>query len=73
MYMEKMLFGMIGVIVVIILGFALYPTVTGAIDQANLSGQQEYLGTLAKTLYILGISLVSVVIVFLSIKSLKGK
>jgi hypothetical protein len=71
--MDKLLFGMISAVVVIIVGFALFPTVSQAITSANLSSEQEYLGTLAKTLYILGVSLVSVVIVFLSVKSLKGK
>lgn len=65
------MFGMISAVVVIIVGFALFPTVSQAIESANLSSDQAYLGTLAKTLYVLGVSLVSVVIVFLSIKSLK--
>lgn len=71
--MEKMMYGIITAVVVLVIGFALYPTVTGAIDQANLSEGQAYLGTLAKTLYILGVSLISVVIVFISVKALKSK
>jgi hypothetical protein len=71
--MEKLMYGIITAVVVLVIGFALYPTVVGAIDQANLSEGQAYLGTLAKTLYILGVSLISVVIVFISVKSLKGK
>lgn len=67
------MYGIITAVVVLVIGFALYPTVVGAIDQANLSEGQSYLGTLAKTLYILGVSLISVVIVFISVKSLKGK
>jgi len=70
--MDKMLYGILGAVVVLIVGFTLYPTVDGAIANANLSGNQTYLGTLAKTLYVLGIALVSVVIVFISVKSLKG-
>jgi hypothetical protein len=70
--MDKMLYGILVAVVVIVVGFALFPTVVGAINNANLSAEQEYLGTLCKTLYILGISLISVVIVFLSVKSLKG-
>jgi hypothetical protein len=69
--MDKLLFGMISAVVVIIVGFALFPTVSQSITSANLSSDQAYLGTLAKTLYILGVSLVSVVIVFMSVKSLK--
>lgn len=70
--MDKMLYGILGAVVVLIIGFTLYPTVSGAITNANLSADQAYLGTLAKTLYILGVSLISVVIVFISVKSLKG-
>lgn len=71
--MDKMLFGILTAVIVLIVGFTLYPTVVGAITNANLSGDQAYLGTLAKTLYILGISLISVVVVFISVKGLKGK
>jgi hypothetical protein len=70
--MEKMMYGMISAVIVIIIGFALFPTVSQAIESANLSSDQAYLGTLAKTLYVLGISLVSVVIVFMSVRNLKG-
>lgn len=69
--MDKLLYGMISAVVIIIVGFALFPTVSQAIESANLTNDQAYLGTLAKTLYVLGVSLVSVVIVFLSVKSLK--
>jgi len=71
--MDKLLYGILGAVIVLIIGFTLFPTVSGAIANANLSAEQAYLGTLAKTLYILGISLVSIVIVFLSVNSLKGK
>jgi uncharacterized membrane protein YqhA len=70
--MDNMLSGILVAVVILVVGFALYPVVVGAINNANLSADQEYLGTLAKTLYILGISLISVVIVFMSVKSLKG-
>jgi hypothetical protein len=69
--MEKTLFGVIGAVVVMIVGFALYPTLTSALTNANLSADQSYLGTLAKTLYILGVSLISIVIIVVALKSSK--
>lgn len=70
--MEKYLYGIIIGVVVMIIGFTLYPTLTNALAAANLSTEQAYLGTLAKTLYVLGISLVSVTIIVLSVKNVKG-
>jgi|PlaIllAssembly_1097288.scaffolds.fasta_scaffold1134444_2 hypothetical protein len=70
--MDKLLYGVLSAVVVILIGFVLYPVVSDAITQANLSEGQAYLGTLAKTLYILGISLISVVIVFMSVKTIKA-
>jgi hypothetical protein len=70
--MDKMLYGVLSAVVVMLIGFVLYPVIDSAITAANLSAQQAYLGTLARTLYILGIALVSVTIVFLSVKSIKG-
>lgn len=70
--MDKLLYGVLSAVVVILIGFVLYPVIDSAITAANLSQQQAYLGTLARTLYILGISLISVVIVFMSVKSIKG-
>jgi hypothetical protein len=70
--MDKLLYGVLSAVVVILIGFVLYPVVASAIDAANLSADQAYLGTLAKTLYVLGISLISVVIVFMSVKTIKG-
>lgn len=69
--MENYLYGVIVGVVVMVVGFALYPTLTTAITNANLTSEQSYLGTLAKTLYILGISLISVAIIVLSVKSVK--
>lgn len=71
--MDELLYGVMSAVVIILIGFVLYPVVSSAIDAANLSVEQAYLGTLAKTLYILGISLVSVTIVFMSVRSIKGK
>lgn len=70
--MDKLMYGIIVALVVMVVGFALYPTLASAITQANLSSEQSYLGTLAKTLYILGVSLVSIVIVVFALKSTKG-
>lgn len=70
--MDKLLYGVLSAVVVILIGFVLYPVVSQAITAANLSAEQAYLGTLARTLYILGISLVSVTIVFMSVKSIKS-
>ena len=70
--MDKLLYGVLSAVVVILVGFVLYPVVTDAITAANLSASQAYLGNLAETLYVLGIALISVVIVFMSVKSIKG-
>jgi hypothetical protein len=70
--MDKLLYGILSAVVVLLIGFVLYPVIVSAITAANLSADQAYLGTLAKTLYILGISLISVVIVFMSVKTIKG-
>lgn len=69
--MENYLYGVIVGVVVMVVGFALFPTLTTAIANANLSTDQSYLGTLAKTLYVLGISLISVAIIVLSVKSVR--
>lgn len=70
--MDKLLYGVLSAVVVMLIGFVLYPVIDSAITAANLSAEQSYLGTLARTLYILGIALVSVTIVFMSVKSIKG-
>lgn len=70
--MDKVLFGVISAVVVMIVGFALFPTLSAAITGANLTSDQAYLGTLAKTLYILGVSLVSIVIVVITLKATKN-
>lgn len=69
--MEALLYGIITAVVVMVVGFALFPTLTNAITNANLTADQSYLGTLAKTLYILGVALVSVVIVIIAVKAAK--
>jgi hypothetical protein len=52
-----------------IIGFSLYPTLVTSITNANLSSDQTFLGTLAKTLYLLGVVLVSIVIVVVAVKA----
>jgi uncharacterized membrane protein YqhA len=70
--MDKLLYGIIIAVVVMIVGFSLYPTLAQAITNANLSSDQAFLGTLAKTLYLLGVALVAVVIVIVAVKATKS-
>jgi xanthine/uracil permease len=69
--MDELLFGIITAVVVMIVGFSLFPTLSAAITNSNLSADQQFLGTLAKTLYLLGVALVAIVIVVIAVKATK--
>lgn len=71
--MDKLLYGVLSAVVVLLIGFVLYPVIDSAITAANLEEGQAYLGTLARTLYVLGIALISVIVVFLSVKTIQHK